>query len=152
MEWGGGPEPPPFVPHVKGFLCAGASAGKEHQGRDQAHIKTAGASGRELGGNNISGAETSFLGHHFSSSLNLSQFLPTHPSPLFIPFSPELMYLALWGTQGSASVTSPFHLTWGLLVQVSLHTLSHLGPSVWGLMFFKPLSSSGVTTALILLA
>ena len=108
--------------------------------------------GGKQGGNNISGAETSFLGHHFSSSLNLSQFLPTHPSPLFIPLSPELMYLAPWGTQGSESVTSPFHLTWGLLVQVSLHTLSHLGPSAWGLMFFKPLSSSGVTTVLILLA
>lgn len=50
-EWGGTLG---LVSHVKGFVCAGISAGKEHLGRDQTCIKTAGATGRETGDNNIS--------------------------------------------------------------------------------------------------
>lgn len=43
-----------------GFLCQGIcmcriSAGKEHLGRDQTCINTAGGTGREAGDNNISG-------------------------------------------------------------------------------------------------
>lgn len=56
VVWGS----PRFLPHVKGFLCAGAPAGKEHQGGEQAHTKTAGASGRKVGG-------TIFLGQSQAS-------------------------------------------------------------------------------------
>lgn len=68
-----------LVSHVKGFVRAGTTAGKEHLGRDQTCIKTAGASGREAGDNNISGALQACLyklpRSYFSSSLNVSQFL-----------------------------------------------------------------------------
>lgn len=70
-----------LVSHVKGFVCAGISSGNEHLGRDQTCIKTAGATGREAGDNNISGTLQAcfykFPSSYFSSSLNMSQFLPT---------------------------------------------------------------------------
>lgn len=136
MEWGGGLGLAPLSAPCQGIaMCRGTCRKGTPRGRASPY-QNCRSQWEESGGKTISGAETSFLGHHFICSLNLAQFLLTYTSPPFIRLSPELRYLAPWGTQGSASVTSPFHLTWGLLVQVSSHTLSNLGPSECGLLFF----------------
>jgi len=146
MEWGGGPEP-----HAKGFLCAEASAGQEHQERDQAHTKTAGASGRDRAGNH-------FLGRDKLPRSSFQLLLEFIPIPSYTPlssFQPFLSWAHRFGSMGNTGKWvshKPLSSDVGLLVQVSLHTLSHPDPPAWGLMIFKCLSGSGVSTVSILLA
>lgn len=86
MEWGGGLGLAPLSAPCQGIsMCRGTCRKGTPRGRASPH-QNCRSQWEESGGNNISGTESSFLGHQFIS-LNLAPFLLTYASPLFIPLS-----------------------------------------------------------------